>query len=111
MGSRTALNQVHQVGLPDPRGQPFACDVTQHQSKDTVQLQHLEKVAGQMAYRKDFAGDLKLAPYQLTRRAKPPLDLRRFVNGLLEFRVFTAHCFELEFPRSRSVRGGCGPTG
>lgn len=94
--------------LPNSRRQSLTCDVTEHQSKKAAKLYDLEEVSGQMTYCEDFAGDLKFAPNQFTGRAEPSLDLRRLVDGLLEFRVFTAHCFEFLFRRSSRVREGCG---
>src|SRR6266849_9917634 len=92
MSSCRALDQAHQMGLPNSGGQSFAGDVAHGQSKDGVELHHLEKVSREMAHGENFSGDLELAPDEFAWGAEPPLDLGRLIDGLLQLCLFTAHC-------------------
>jgi hypothetical protein len=44
-----------------------------------------------MTHREDFSRDLELTPDELAWRTQPPLHLRRFIDGLLQLCLFTAH--------------------
>src|SRR2546425_12326248 len=94
MSSCTALDQAHQMGLPNSGGQSFAGDVAHGQSKGGVELHHLEKVSREMAHGENFSGDLELAPDEFARGAETPLHLRRLIDGLLPLCLFTPHASE-----------------
>src|SRR3979490_612613 len=99
MRSRTAPDQTHQMCLPNSRGHSFAGDIAHGCSEGGVELHHLEKVSGEMAHGKDFAGDLELAPDEFTRGAELPLNLGRLIDSLLQLCLFKSHC--IEFPLYR----------
>src|SRR6266852_4643700 len=104
MSSCRALDQAHQMGLPNSGGQSFAGDVAHGQSKDGVELHHLEKVSREMAHGENFSGDLELAPDEFARGAEPPLHLGRLIDGLLQLCLFTAHCIQFLSDRMDVLR-------
>src|ERR1700675_4748143 len=87
------------MGLPDSGRYPLAGDVTQSDSQHVIKLHHFEKISGQMTHWKDFAGDFKVAPYQFARGTEFPLDLRGFVDCLLEYGVLATHSVQLLLDR------------
>src|SRR6266850_4629000 len=85
--SRVRPNQSHQVRGPHPGRQTFAADVTQRQNYAGARRLHREKVAGKMANREDFAGDLEVTVTNQTRSTQPPVNLRGFENCRMQISV------------------------
>ncbi len=78
--SRRALDQAHQVGLPDTRGHAFACDIAENHAQSGAEFHDLEEIARQMANREDFASDFKFAPTHFAGSAELALDLGGLVR-------------------------------
>src|SRR6266404_3408310 len=107
MFSCSALDQAHQVGLPNSRGQSFAGDVAYYQSKDGVELHHFEEVAREMAHGENFSGDLELTRDEFARSAKLALHLSRLIDGLLQLGMLVAYGNQFLFDGMHGLRRLC----
>src|SRR4029450_7319437 len=104
------MNQRNQVRQPDSCGESLAGNVPNHYAQRRAKFHHLEEVAGKMAHRKYLTGNVEFAGVELTRSAKPALNLRRFKKAPVELRLLAAQYGQLLFERTDvcqvSVRGG-----
>src|ERR1700739_2906537 len=93
------------MGLPDSRRESLARDITHNYSQRGIEFHRLEKIPRQMAHRENFAGNLEISENQFAWCAKPPLNLRRLVNRLLQFCILAAHTIKLISQQPRAFRG------
>ena len=90
-----ALHQIQKMREPYTGGETLAGNVADGDAQEAAELDHFEEITGEMANRKDLAGDFVTAPIEFAGSAEAALDLGGFKDGLLEQMVLAA--FAIEF--------------
>src|SRR5215468_3119517 len=100
------MQKGDQVRHPNARREALAGNVAEDDAEDAVELEHLEKITGQVAHRKNLAGDFKVAAAEFARGAQTALHLRSFKEDAVYGGLLSTQFGEFGLQISYALRFG-----